>query len=373
MILSPYSLHCKTFQTEMQTTVQTEQAMVSSENMGLGYRCVTAESVRTFCGTGSMFRGVVPFLRLSRIMLREYLLCEAPMNEKQTIRRVTAVGIVGNIILVIFKLYAGIAGKSEAMVSDAIHSLSDVFATFVAYIGVRISRKEPDSSHPYGHDRFECLASLTLGLILLGTGIGIGIKGAGTIIAGNYEALAVPSVIALIAAVVSIVTKEGMFWYTRHYAKKLNSSAFMADAWHHRSDALSSVGSLIGIAFARMGHPVMDSVACVIICLCILKVGVDIMKDAVIKMLDTSCGEDWDRDMTEFILSQEGVDGVDLIQSRKFGDKIYLDVEISVDGEMSLHDAHVIAERVHDEVEHAHPEIKHIMIHENPTDYKHGE
>lgn len=290
------------------------------------------------------------------------------MNDTKNLRQVTAVGIAGNIILVLFKLYAGVAGKSSAMLSDAIHSLSDIFATVVAYIGVRISKKEPDRSHPYGHDRFECLASMVLGMILIGTGIGIGISGVNTILAGHYEQLGIPSVIALIAAVVSIVTKESMFWYTRHYAKKLRSSAIMADAWHHRSDALSSIGSLIGIAGARMGLPVMDAIACVLICLCILKVGFDIMKDAIGKMMDTSCGEEWDAEMTSWIESQQGVDRVDLLQSRKFGDRIYLDVEIAVDGALSLTEAHHIAEQVHDSVEKAHPEIKHIMIHENPSE-----
>ncbi len=289
------------------------------------------------------------------------------MDEKKTVRRVTAVGIAGNIVLVIFKLYAGIAGKSGAMVSDAVHSFSDVFATVVAYIGVRVSRKAPDSAHPYGHDRFECLASMILGLVLCGTGVGIGVSGAKTIIAGNYASLAVPGTVALIAAAVSIAVKEAMFWYTRHYAKKIGSSAFMADAWHHRSDALSSVGSLIGIAFAKNGFPVMDPVACVVICLMILKVGFDILKDAVSKMLDTSCGEEWDREMTAFILSQPGVDAVDNLLSRKFGDRIYLDVEIAVDGSLSLNEAHKIAEDVHDTVEKEYPKIKHIMIHENPS------
>lgn len=289
------------------------------------------------------------------------------MNENKIIRQVTAVGIAGNIALVLFKLYAGIKGRSGAMVSDAVHSLSDVFATFVAFIGVRISRKAPDSAHPYGHDRFECLASMVLGIILLGTGIGIGISGVSTIVSGEYSSLEPPAMIALVAAVVSIVTKEGMFWYTRHFARKLNSSAFMADAWHHRSDALSSVGSLAGIAGARMGFPILDAVACVVICLFILKVGFGILKDAVVKMLDTSCGENWDDEMAEFILSQQGVERVDLLQSRKFGDKIYLDVEIAVDGTLPLIEAHKIAEHVHDEVEARNPEIKHIMIHENPT------
>ena len=290
------------------------------------------------------------------------------MEEKKIMRQVTVVGIAGNIVLVLFKLYAGITGKSGAMVSDAVHSLSDVFATLVAFIGVHISKKAPDASHPYGHERIECLASMALGLILCGTGIGIGLNGAKTILAGHYDQLAVPENIAILAAAVSIAVKEGMFWYTRHYAKKINSSAFMADAWHHRSDALSSVGSLIGIAFAKKGFPVMDSVACVIICLLILKVGFDILKDAVSKLLDTSCGDAWDRQMTEFILSQPGVEAVDMLRSRKFGDKIYLDVEISVNGALTLLAAHQIAEDVHNNVEREYPEIKHIMIHENPLE-----
>lgn len=159
-----------------------------------------------------------------------------------------------------------------------------------------------------------------------------------------------------------------MFWYTRFYARKINSSAFMADAWHHRSDALSSVGSLIGIAGARLGFAIMDPLACVIICLFILKVGFDILKEAVSNMLDTSCGDEWNSRMAEFILQQPGVDKVDLLQSRKFGNRIYLDVEISVDGNMTLNEAHEIAEKVHDMVEQQYPEIKHIMIHENPSE-----
>lgn len=289
------------------------------------------------------------------------------MDERKIIKRLSVVGIVGNILLAAFKLFAGIVGKSSAMISDAVHSLSDVFATFVAFIGVRIARKAPDSAHPYGHDRFECLASLFLGLILAGTGIGIGTGGVKTILSGDYSTLAVPSLIALIAALVSIISKEAMFRYTMYYAKKLNSSAFIADAWHHRSDALSSVGSLVGIGGAMLGYRVLDSFACVIICLFILKVAYDILRDAVEKLLDTSCGSGYEAKLSAFIASQEGVNSLDLLHSRKFGDKIYIDAEISVDGQLSLNDAHEIAELVHDAVEKAYPEIKHIMIHENPA------
>lgn len=289
------------------------------------------------------------------------------MNETKIINRLSTVGIAGNIALVVFKLYAGIAGHSGAMVSDAVHSLSDVFATLVAYIGVRISKKAPDQDHPYGHDRLECVASMILGMILLATGFGIGLNGVKQIAAGHYEQLAVPSAIALAAAVVSIVSKEVMFWYTRYYAKKLNSSAFMADAWHHRSDALSSVGSLIGIGGAMLGVPVMEPIACVAICLCILKVAYDILKDSIDKMLDTACSPEYEASLWSFIAEQDGVRRVDKLQTRRFGSKIYIDAEIGVDGSISLFEAHAIAESVHNAVEKRDQEIKHIMIHENPV------
>ena len=289
------------------------------------------------------------------------------MNETKNINRLSTDGIAGNISLVVFKLYAGIAGHSGAMVSDAVHSLSDVFATLVAYIGVRISKKAPDQDHPYGHDRLECVASMILGMILLATGFGIGLNGVKQIAAGHYEQLAVPSAIALAAAVVSIVSKEVMFWYTRYYAKKLNSSAFMADAWHHRSDALSSVGSLIGIGGAMLGVPVMEPIACVAICLCILKVAYDILKDSIDKMLDTACSPEYEASLRSFIAEQDGVRRVDKLQTRRFGSKIYIDAEIGVDGSISLFEAHAIAESVHNAVEKRDQEIKHIMIHENPV------
>ena len=150
------------------------------------------------------------------------------LNEQKMINHLSTVGILGNVILTAFKLLAGIIGHSGAMISDAVHSLSDVFATFIAFLGVKLSKKSADSEHPYGHDRLECVASMVLAAILLATGIGIGMSGVKTIIAGDYSHLQAPGTIALVAAIVSILTKEGMFWYTRHYAKILDSAAFMA-------------------------------------------------------------------------------------------------------------------------------------------------
>ena len=292
---------------------------------------------------------------------------KAGIDESAIIRRISLVGIVGNVALSAFKLFAGIAGRSGAMVSDAVHSLSDVFATFIAFLGVRLSKKAADKEHPYGHERFECVASLLLGVILLVTGIGIGKAGLEEIFAGSHEDLAVPSTIALVAAIVSIVSKEAMYHYTRHYAKVLDSPAFMADAWHHRSDAFSSVGSLIGILGAMLGSSVTDSIASVVICLFILKVSYDVLKDAIAKMLDTSCGEDYEEALSAYIAAQEDVVQVDMLHSRMFGNKTYIELELQVDGSLPLREAHAIAERIHDNVEAHFLEIKHITIHLNPS------
>lgn len=289
------------------------------------------------------------------------------MTERKIINHISLVGIVGNILLTSFKLFAGIVGHSGAMLSDAIHSMSDIFATFIAWLGTRFSGKEADRNHPYGHERIECLAALLLGMILLATAVSIGASGVEKIVSGQYKALPLPSTIALVAALVSIVTKESMFWYTRHYAKLLNSTAFMADAWHHRSDALSSVGSLIGIGGAMLGFPILDPVACVAICLCILKVSCDILLDAARKMLDTSCPEEFEVEIRKLIISNADVLRIDRLRSRMFGSKVYIDAEIAVDGSISLHDAHSIAEQVHDSVEQSFDNIKHIMIHVNPA------
>ena len=297
----------------------------------------------------------------------EMAISTADKNEAVIIRKLSMVSLIGNTALSGFKMFAGIAGNSGAMISDAIHSFSDVLTTLIAWIGVKVSKKAADDSHPYGHERLECVASLILGLVLMATGLGVGKVGIENIIANQYDALAVPKAIALAAAVFSIIGKEAMFWYTRHYARIIHSSAFMADAWHHRSDALSSIGSLIGIAGAMLGYPVMDSIASVVICLFILNVAYDISKDALIKMLDTSCGEDYEEQLTSFIAEKESVLSVDMLHSRMFGNKVYIDLEISVDGNKSLREAHEVAEHIHKDVEHNYPEIKHIMIHVNPA------
>ena len=281
--------------------------------------------------------------------------------------KVSKVSIIANLALTILKLAAGVIAHSGAMISDAIHSASDVFSTIVVIIGIKISGKASDKDHPYGHERMECVAALVLATILAATGLGIGYTAVEKIAGGNYANLVVPGMMALVAAILSIVVKEGMYQYTRVYARKIDSGALMADAWHHRSDALSSVGALVGIAGARMGFPILDPVASVVICFFIEKAAYEIFMDAVDKMVDKACDEEVEAELTECALSQEGVQGVDLLHTRVFGNKIYVDIEIRVDGEMRLRDAHGIAEHVHDAIEKNFSKVKHIMVHVNPA------
>ena len=289
-------------------------------------------------------------------------------NFQKTANRVSFLTIIGNVVLAIVKLLAGIIAHSNAMISDAVHSASDVFSTIVVIIGIKLASKQADKEHPYGHERLECVAAIVLAMVLFITGLGIGMEALKNILSGHYNDLQVPGTLALIAAIVSIISKEAMFWYTKINAKRIDSSALMADAWHHRSDAFSSIGALIGIAGARLGFPVMDSVASLVIFGFILKAAYDIFKDAVDKMVDHSCDEATEHQIHVCVMENENVKGIDLLQTRIFGNKIYVDIEIAVDGSYTLQRAHEIAEEVHHDIEQHFPKIKHIMVHVNPAE-----
>ena len=292
---------------------------------------------------------------------------ETDMQNQKIAMHVSTVSIAVNLLLSLGKLLAGIFGRSGAMISAAVHSASDVFSTVIVIIGVRISSKKSDTNHPYGHERLECVASVILATILLATGIGIGLGGLRTILSGDYETLAVPGVTALAAAAASIAVKEWMYWYTRAAARKINSGAMMADAWHHRSDSLSSIGAFIGIAGSRMGYPVLDSAACLGISVFIAKAAYEIFMDAVDKMVDKACDTKTEAEIRRVVLSEEGVLGIDRLMTRLFGAKMYVDMEIAADGNKTLYETHDIAERVHDAIEENFPEVKHCMVHVNPA------
>ncbi len=287
---------------------------------------------------------------------------------KAVATRVSTVSIVINLLLAGFKFIAGVVGHSGAMISDAVHSSSDVVGSLIVIIGVRMSEKASDADHPYGHERMEDVASLILAGILFVAGLSIGKEALTSILDGSYQTSVSPGLLALVAAIVSIVVKEGMFWYTWLNAKKISSGALKAEAWHHRSDALSSVGALIGIGGALLGVRIMEPIASIIICLFILKVAIDIFREATDRMVDHACDSETEDSIRRCAEEQEGVVKVDMLRTREFGRKIYVDLEISADGSITLRQGHDIAQQVHDKIESTFPNVKHIMVHVNPAD-----
>lgn len=286
---------------------------------------------------------------------------------KDVANRVSVVTIIVNIILSVLKLILGIISKSSAIISDAVHSASDVVSTFVVIIGIHLADKEADKEHPYGHERLECIAAIILAMILAVTGGLIGYNAVEKLIKGNSN-LSVPGELALVAAIVSIILKEWMFWYTKMNAEKIKSGALMADAWHHRSDSLSSIGALIGVWFARHGYVRMDAIASIIIFLFIAKAAYDIFIDAIDKLIDKSCDIETEKEIYNFVKNNRDIESIDLLQTRMFGNKIYVDLEVGVNQNYTLKEAHSIAEDLHDSIEREFSDIKHIMVHVNPVE-----
>lgn len=281
----------------------------------------------------------------------------------RTAMRVSVCSIIINFLLSLFKLLAGIVSRSGALISDAVHSASDVFSTLIVMTGIRFSDQKADREHPYGHERLECVAAVLLAVVLALTGVGIAVNGIERV---RRAEVAAPGLLALAAAALSIVVKELMFWITRRVARRISSDALLADAWHHRSDAFSSVASLIAVAGAMLGLPILDPIASVVIAVLIVKAAYTIAKDGIYRMLDTSCDEKTTEAIRKVILEQEGVLRIDDLKTRLFGSKFYVDVEIAEDSTASLLEAHAVAERVHRAIEAAFPNAKHCMVHVNP-------
>lgn len=286
--------------------------------------------------------------------------------DTKTANRVSVITIIMNLLLSLLKFVIGFAAHSQALISDAVHSASDVVSTIAVIFGINLSSKKSDSSHPYGHERIECIFSMLLSMLLFATGAGIGVSAVKTVVSGAD--IIIPGKSALAAAAVSIAVKEWMYHYTKRAAKKVNSSAMMADAWHHRSDALSSVGSLIGIGGAIIGFPICEPIASAVICAFIVKASYDIFMEAVNSLVDRSCSDEEIEKMRSVISGVDGVKAIDDLRTRRFGSKVYVDVEISEDGSLTLSEAHVIAETVHQAIEKNFGDVKHCMVHVNPAE-----
>ena len=284
--------------------------------------------------------------------------------DKKLANKVSVITIILNLALSLFKFIIGFVGHSQALVSDAVHSASDVVSTIAVMFGVNMSAKKSDSSHPYGHERIESIFSIILAMMLFITGLGIGITAIKTIISGAE--IAIPEKITLVAAIISIAVKEWMYHFTKRTAIKIDSSSLLADAWHHRSDALSSIGSLIGIGGALLGFKICEPIASIVICIFIAKASIEIFMDAVNRLIDRACSDEEIEEIRKYIMEIDGVKRIDSLMTRRFGSKIYVDLEIAEDPDITLREAHDIAERVHDNIENKIENIKHCMIHVNP-------
>ena len=285
-------------------------------------------------------------------------------NRIKIVKRVSIITVIVNILLSVIKIVVGTIGYSSAIVADGIHSLSDVFTTIIAFLGVTLSSKKADEDHQYGHEKFEPVMSKILATVLIITAVFIGYKGILNI--NNVENLVTPSKLNLIVAIISIITKEWMYRYTVVAAVRINSSALRADAWHHRSDAMSSVGSLIGVGGAILGITILDPIASIVIAMIILKVAVSIYLKSIDEIMDKSANEETILKINELIMSVEGVHSVDELLTRQHVALLYVDVEIGVKGELSLWESHEIAETVHLLIEEKIEIVKHCMVHVNP-------
>ncbi len=282
-------------------------------------------------------------------------------------QRVLWVTLLINAVLMAVKFLAGWLGHSGAMITDAVHTLSDVGTTVMVMVGLRISAKESDAEHPYGHQKLETLTGLALAALLALTALGIGSSGLQALFSKKaLEALPEPGLFPLLAAALSIAVQECLFHYARHNAKALGSTAMMADAWHHRSDALSSVGSLIGIGGAKLGLRIMDPLASLGICAAILWAAYHIGRSAVRQLVDVSADGETLRRIEQLIRETEGVLHIDTLRTRQHANRLYIDVEIAVNHTFTFEQAHRVAEAVHHKLEDSLPDVLHCTVHANP-------
>ncbi|HWQ30215.1 MAG TPA: cation diffusion facilitator family transporter [Negativicutes bacterium] len=273
------------------------------------------------------------------------------------------IGIVGNLVLTAFKAFAGIVGGSSAMVADAMHSASDIVASAVVYVSLKIAKKPADKEHPYGHGKAEAISAAAVGLMLIAAGFVIIKTAYTTISSGSVEA---PGIIALYAAIASIVIKEAMYRVTYKVGKRINSPSTIANALDHRSDAFSSIATFIGIGGAILGFPVMDPIAGGLVALFILKMGYDIVADAANQIMDKCPGNEKLTQIEEAILSTPGVQSTHDIRIRQSGPFYLVDLDICVNRETSVDKAHEIADIVRNNVYRSLDKIFEVRVHVDP-------
>ena len=293
------------------------------------------------------------------------------MTREDQIARVTLTGSVVNLLLVCLKAVAGIAGHSAAMISDAVHSLSDFITDIVVLVFVRISAQPQDEGHDYGHGKFETMATLLIGLALAAAAIGIVVSGSSKLARWlQGEDLPSPGKLALWAALLSIVAKEALYQFTRIKGKNLQSPALEANAWHHRSDALSSVGAAIGIGgaiFLGNRWTVLDPLASIVVGLMLVKVAWDLLGPSFRELTDSSLPKDTEAEMLEIIRGIDGVQDPHNLRTRRVGNRLVAEVHIRLDGRQSLSDAHEKATEVERRIKARFGQQSHIVVHMEPV------
>ena len=294
------------------------------------------------------------------------------MKRNQEIYQVTLVGGVVNVVLLLFKFVAGIVGHSAAMVADAVHSLSDFVTDVIVLVFVHISSKPKDKSHDYGHGKYETLAMTLIGVALLIVAIGIIYSGAMKIIAWmNGEQLEAPGMLALWAALLSVLLKEGVYQYSMVKARQLNSQVVEANAWHHRSDALSSVGTAIGIGgaiFLGQRWTVLDPIASLVVGAFIVKVAVDLLHRGIDDLMEHSLPEDVEEEILRIVGELKGVVDPHDLRTRKIGNRYAIELHILMDGDITLHEAHNKASEVEDLLRARYGEDTHVAVHVEPKE-----
>lgn len=292
-------------------------------------------------------------------------------TREKGIYRVTIIGSIVNFVLLVFKFFAGFIGHSSAMIADAVHSLSDFVTDIIVIVFVRISGKPQDESHDYGHGKYETLATAIIGAALMAVGIGILVNSVtGIIYAFNGNILEAPSILALIAAAISIVSKEILYQYTVFKGRRLNSKAVIANAWHHRSDAFSSIGTLIGIAgaiFLGEKWRVLDPIAALIVSTFIIKVAIDLVKPCIDELLEKSLPNEVEGKILSIIQSFSEVKSPHHLRTRRIGNNIAIEIHIRMDGAMSLKDAHEITKNIEAALKEEFGKDTHIGIHMEPA------
>ena len=292
------------------------------------------------------------------------------MERNKEIYKVTLVGGVVNVVLLLFKFIAGVLGHSAAMVADAVHSLSDFVTDIIVIVFVRISGKPKDKSHDYGHGKYETLAMTIIGVALLAVAIGIVYGGVTKIINWlNGEELQAPGMLALWAALLSVVLKEGVYRYSMIEARKLQSQAVEANAWHHRSDALSSIGTAIGIGgaiFLGQRWTVLDPVASIIVGLFIIKVSVDLLRSGIGDLMEQSLPDEVEDEILRLAASVPGVVEPHELRTRRLGNHYAIELHILMDGNITLCEAHDKATEVEDILRDHYGQETHIAVHVEP-------